>query len=82
VVVTFPYIFYIIPQFGSSPPLFSLGPLTLLKMASSGFDVSYSYMCQKYINHIHPPLPSSFTLLLPLVPFPYHDLFYFLSFVV
>jgi hypothetical protein len=37
----------------------------------------YSYMCRKYINHIiHCPLPSSFTLTLPLAHSPYNHLFY------
>jgi hypothetical protein len=40
--------------------LFSLSSLPLLKMAFTGFNVhTYLYMCRKYTNHIHPPLPSS-----------------------
>jgi hypothetical protein len=31
-------------------------------MASTSFNAPYLYMCRKYINHIHPPLPCSFTL--------------------
>jgi hypothetical protein len=33
-----------------------------LKTSSTGFNDSYSYMYRKYINHVHPPLPSSLTL--------------------
>jgi hypothetical protein len=40
------------------------------------FNVPYSYICRKHINPIHPPLLSSFTVSLLLVPSPYHDLFY------
>jgi hypothetical protein len=45
-------------------------------VTSTGFNVPYSYLYRKYINHIHPPLPCSFTLPLPLELFPSHDLFY------
>jgi hypothetical protein len=37
-------------------------------MTSTGFNVPYLYMYRKNLNHIHPPLSSSFThpfLLLP-----------------
>jgi hypothetical protein len=34
----------------------------------TSFNVPYSCMCRKYINHIHLPLPSLFTLPLSLVP--------------
>jgi hypothetical protein len=50
-----------------------------LKVASTGFNVPYSYMYRKYTKHIHIPLPSLFTLphlLVPQVPSPYHNLFY------
>jgi hypothetical protein len=40
-----------------SPP-----PPTLLKTISTGFTVLFAYKYIKYIDHIHPPLPSSFTL--------------------
>jgi hypothetical protein len=36
--------------------------LPLLKVTSKVFDVPYSYLYGNYINHVHPPLPSSFTL--------------------
>jgi hypothetical protein len=42
-----------------SSPLFSL---PLLKMTSTGFNVPYSFIHRKYINHVNPPLPSSFPL--------------------
>jgi hypothetical protein len=48
----------------------------LLKLTLTGFSVPYSYMYRKYINHIPPPLPSLFTLPLPLTLSPQHDLFY------
>jgi hypothetical protein len=37
-------------------------PNPLLKMTLMGFSVPCSYMCRKYLNHIHPPLSSWFTL--------------------
>jgi hypothetical protein len=58
-------------------PLYNSFPLPLvLKMTFTGFNVSYSYMCGKYIDHFHPPLPSSFTLPFLLLPTPSHDLLY------
>jgi hypothetical protein len=55
---------YIVPQFGSSPPLFSLLPCYPLKMTLAGFNISYSCMYGKYLNHIDPSyalhLPFSF----------------------
>jgi hypothetical protein len=40
----------------------------LLKMTLAGFNVPYSHMCRKQVNHIHPSLPSSFTLPSDLSP--------------
>jgi hypothetical protein len=45
-------------------------------MTSTGFNVPYTYIYRKYIDHIHPPLLSSFTLPLLLIPSPYQGLFY------
>jgi hypothetical protein len=45
-------------------------------MTLTGFKVPYSYMYRKYINYIHSPFPSLFTLLLLLVTSLYHGLFY------
>jgi hypothetical protein len=59
---------YISPWFGSFPPLSSSFPLPLQKMTSTGFRVPRTYMYRKYLNHIHPSLPSSFSLLLLLRP--------------
>jgi hypothetical protein len=56
-------------------------PTPLLKMTSTGFNVPYSYMYRKYLNHIHRPLLSSFTFPLLLLPSPCHNLFTFLSFI-
>jgi hypothetical protein len=40
----------------------------ILFLTSTGFSVPYSYMYREYTNHIHPPLPFSFTLTFPVVP--------------
>jgi hypothetical protein len=48
----------------------------LLQWLMTGFDFPYSYMCRKYINHIYPPLLSSFTLFLLLVHSLQHNLIY------
>jgi hypothetical protein len=51
-----------VPWLGSLPPLLSLFPLPPFKMTLRDFNVLCSYMCRKYINHTHLPLPSSFSL--------------------
>jgi hypothetical protein len=71
-IVTFPYIHILSP--GLVHPLHyspSSPTLTL-----TGFNVPYSYMNKKYLNHIQPPLPSSITSPPPLMPSLSHDLCY------
>jgi hypothetical protein len=42
---------FILHQFDSSLPLFSLFLLPLLKMTSTGFSIQYSCMYKKYLKH-------------------------------
>jgi hypothetical protein len=73
---------YIVPQFGSSPPLSPSYSMPLLKATSTGFSVPYSHLYRKYI--------SLSTLLFPLhLSSPSHQCpplnmtcFTFLSFIV
>jgi hypothetical protein len=64
--MTFPNMHVMYP--GSSLHCSHSFPLHLIIMTSTDFNVPYSYMCTKYINHIYPPLFSFFLLL--LLPFP------------
>jgi hypothetical protein len=63
--VIFPYI-HILYLSLTYPSVMLLYPL--LQMTLTGFNVQYSYVCRKYLNHIHPLLPSSFIFPLPLIP--------------
>jgi hypothetical protein len=47
-----------------------------------GFNVLHPYMYRKNINHIHPPLPSSFSLSLPLLPSPENEQLTIQSYIV
>jgi hypothetical protein len=60
-IVTFPYVYILYPSL-DHPLHHSLSSLTpFLTMTLTGFDVPYSYMYRKYLNHIQHPLPSLFT---------------------
>jgi hypothetical protein len=73
---------YYVPWFDSSPALFYLFQSLLLKVASTDFNVLYSQMYSKYLYHIHPPLPSSFTFSSHSYPPINMNCFTFLSFIV
>jgi hypothetical protein len=67
---TFPYIHVLYPELAHPLHCSPSYHILLLKMTSTGFNVSYSYVYRKFLNHILPPLPSSFTFPLLVVPSP------------
>jgi hypothetical protein len=69
-----PGLFHPLHYSPSSPP-------PVLKLTSTGFNVPYSHVW-KYFNHIHPCLPSSFSLPVPLLPPLNMTCFTFLPFIV
>jgi hypothetical protein len=65
-IVVFLYMLTLYLDYVHSPS----SPSPLLKMILTGFNVLSSNEYIKYIDHIHYPLPSPFSLPLPVVPSP------------
>jgi hypothetical protein len=80
-IVTFPYM-HILYLGLVHPSIISLFFHFLLEMTLTGFSVPYSYVYRKNLNHVHPPLSSSFILLLPRLLSLSHDLFHIPIFIV
>jgi hypothetical protein len=68
--VTFLYVHVLYPGLVHLLHYSPSSPTPLHEMILIGFSVSYLYICKKYINHAHLPLPSLFTLPLLLVASP------------
>jgi hypothetical protein len=68
-IVTVPYIHTLYTGLIQPLNYFPYSPTLLLKMTLTGFNVPYSYLCQKDPNHIHLLLFSSFTSFLFFINF-------------
>jgi hypothetical protein len=55
-IVTFSYIHVLYPKLVYPLHYSPSYTILLLKVTSTGFNCSCSYLYRKYINHIHPPL--------------------------
>jgi hypothetical protein len=69
---------YIVPSLVHSLHYSPSSPTPFLKMTLTGFSVPYSYMHGKFLNHIHPHLPSPSCYYPPLNG----TCFTFLSFII
>jgi hypothetical protein len=89
IVMTFPYMHTMYPDL-VHPLHYSLSSqFCLFKMTLTGFNVPYSYISRKYINHIHPLLlgtgvwTQSFILANGAVPLEtYHRFFFLRIFII